>query len=68
MTTPPLRHAKAALSEYCNSRGTSYAPDEDITDLIVDLLHLLDTYDSQASPELVLEFVQSHYQAEAEGK
>ena len=40
--TPGLYAARDALNAYCNQRGTINAPDEDITDLIVDLLHLLD--------------------------
>ena len=62
-----LHHAKDALNEYCNSRGTINAPDEDITDLIVDLLHLLDTYEGLPSVRVVLEYVQSHYADETEG-
>ena len=56
--------AGEALNAYCNARGTINAPDEDITDLIVDLLHLLDTYEGQASASLVLEMVKSHYEEE----
>jgi len=59
--------AGEALNAYCNARGTINAPDEDITDLIVDLLHLLDTYEGQASVDLVLSMVKSHYEAESEG-
>ncbi len=58
--------AGEALNAYCNARGTINAPDEDITDLIVDLLHLLDTLDSSASPRLVLEMARSHYDEETE--
>lgn len=58
--------AGEALNTYCNARGTINAPDEDITDLIVDLLHLLDTYEGQASVDLVLEMVKSHYERETE--
>ena len=58
--------AGEALNAYCNARGTINAPDEDITDLIVDLLHLLDTYEGQASVDLVLSMVKSHYEAESE--
>ena len=57
--------AGEALNAYCNARGTINAPDEDITDLIVDLLHLLDTYEGQASVALVLDMVKSHYEAES---
>ena len=57
--------AGEALNAYCNARGTINAPDEDITDLIVDLLHLLDTYEGQASVDLVLSMVKSHYEEEA---
>lgn len=57
--------AGEALNAYCNARGTINAPDEDITDLIVDLLHLLDTYEGQASVNLVLSMVKSHYEEEA---
>ena len=57
--------AGEALNAYCNARGTINAPDEDITDLIVDLLHLLDTYEGQASVDLVLSMVKSHYEAES---
>jgi len=56
--------AGEALNAYCNARGTINAPDEDITDLITDLLHLLDTYEGQASVDLVLAMVKSHYEAE----
>lgn len=56
--------AGEALNAYCNARGTINAPDEDITDLIVDLLHLLDTYEGQASVDLVLSMVKSHYEEE----
>lgn len=58
--------AGEALNAYCNARGTINAPDEDITDLIVDLLHLLDTYEGQASARLVLDMVKSHYEEESE--
>ena len=58
--------AGEALNAYCNARGTINAPDEDITDLIVDLLHLLDTYEGQASASLVLEMVKTHYEEETE--
>lgn len=58
--------AGAALNAYCNARGTINAPDEDITDLIVDLLHLLDTHEGQASVNLVLDMVKSHYEREAD--
>ena len=58
--------AREALNAYCNARCTINAPDEDITDLIVDLLHLLDTYEGQASVELVLSMVKSHYEEESE--
>lgn len=57
--------AGEALNAYCNARGTINAPDEDITDLIVDLLHLLDTYEGQASVSLVLDMVRNHYEEEA---
>lgn len=59
-------NAGEALNAYCNARGTINAPDEDITDLIVDLLHLLDTHEGQASVDLVLEMVKSHYEEETE--
>lgn len=58
--------AGEALNAYCNARGTINAPDEDITDLIVDLLHLLDTYEGQASVSLVLDMAKSHYEEESE--
>ena len=58
--------AREALNAYCNARCTLNAPDEDITDLIVDLLHLLETYEGQASVDLVLSMVKSHYEEEAE--
>lgn len=58
--------AREALNAYCNARRTINAPDEDITDLIVDLLHLLDTYEGQASVDLVLSMVKSHYEEESE--
>ncbi len=57
--------AREALNAYCNARCTINAPDEDITDLIVDLLHLLDTYEGQASVDLVLSMVKSHYEEES---
>lgn len=67
MTTERRLHdAREALNAYCNSRGFIAAPDEDITDLIVDLLHLLDTMEGQFAPSVVLEHVKSHYQEEAE--
>lgn len=56
--------ASEALNAYCNAKGTLNAPDEDITDLITDLLHLLDTYEGQASVSLVLDMVKSHYEEE----
>lgn len=56
--------AREALNTYCNARCTINAPDEDITDLIVDLLHLLDTYEGQASVDLVLSMVKSYYEEE----
>ena len=59
-------NAGEALNAYCNQRGTINAPDEDITDLIVDLLHLLDTHEGRASVDLVLDMVRSHYDAEAD--
>jgi hypothetical protein len=58
--------AGEALNAYCNARGTLNAPDEDITDLITDLLHLLDTYEGQASVSLVLDMVKSHYEEETD--
>lgn len=58
--------AREALNAYCNARCTLNAPDEDITDLIVDLLHLLDSYEGQASAALVLDIVKGHYEAEAQ--
>lgn len=58
--------ARDALNAYCSARGTINAPDEDITDLIVDLLHLLDTYEGQASVDLVLSMVRSHYEEETD--
>ena len=58
--------AGEALNAYCNARGTINAPDEDITDLIVDLLHLLDTYEGQATARLVLDMVKTHYEEESE--
>ena len=48
-----------------NLSGNRNAPDEDITDLITDLLHLLDTYEGQASVSLVLDMVRNHYEEEA---
>ena len=59
-------NAGEALNAYCNARGTVNAPDEDVTDLIVDLLHLLDTYEGQASAWLVLDIVKTHYEEESE--
>lgn len=64
--TARVYRAGEALNAYCNARGTVNAPDEDITDLIVDLLHLLDTYEGQASARLVLDMVKTHYEAESE--
>ena len=55
-----------SLSATGNARGTINAPDEDITDLIVDLLHLLDTYEGQASVSLVLDMVKTHYEEESD--
>ena len=69
MTNDPFGRAypaRDALNAYCNARGTINAPDEDITDLIVDLLHLLDTYEGQASVDLVLSMVRSHYEEETD--
>lgn len=59
-------NAGEALQTYRNQRGTINAPDEDITDLIVDLLHLLDTYEGRDSAYLVLSMVQSHYEEETD--
>lgn len=56
--------AGEALNAYCNARGTIHAPEDDITDLMTDLLHLLDTYEGQASARLVLDMVKSHYEEE----
>ena len=56
--------AGEALNAYCNARGTIHAPEDDITDLMTDLLHLLDTYEGQASPRLVLDMVKTHYEEE----
>ena len=56
--------AGEALNAYCNARGTINAPEDDITDLMTDLLHLLDTYEGQASPRLVLDMVKTHYEEE----
>ncbi len=39
--------AREALNAYCAQRGTIQAPDEDITDLITDLLHLWDEIDGR---------------------
>ena len=58
--------AGEALNAYCNARGTINAPEDDITDLMTDLLHLLDTYEGQASARLVLDMVKSHYEAESD--
>lgn len=58
--------AGEALNAYCNARGTINAPEDDITDLMTDLLHLLDTYEGQASARLVLGMVKTHYEAESE--
>ena len=58
--------AGEALNAYCNARGTIHAPDDDITDLIVDLLHLLDTYEGRPSVSLVLDMVKTHYEEETE--
>jgi hypothetical protein len=58
--------AGETLNAYCNARGTINAPDEDITDLITDLLHLLDTYEGLASVSLVLDLVKRHYEEETE--
>lgn len=57
--------AREALNAYCNARCTLNAPDEDITDLIVDLLHLLDSFEGQSSAALVLDMVKGHYEEEA---
>lgn len=57
--------AREALNAYCNARRTLNAPDEDITDLIVDLLHLLDSFEGQSSAALVLDMVKDHYEKEA---
>ena len=65
LTNARIYFASEAINAYCNARGTINAPDEDITDLIVDLLHLLDTYEGQASVDLVLAMVKSHYEEEA---
>ena len=59
-------NAGDALNAYCNARGTINAPDDDITDLIVDLLHLLDTHEGCASVGLVLDMVRTHYDAETD--
>ena len=58
--------AGEAINAYCNARGAINAPEEDITDLIVDLLHLLDTYEGQASARLVLDMVEEHYAKESD--
>lgn len=58
------RFATAALDTYCHERGMDCSPEENITDLITDLLHLLDNYEGQASAALVLDMVQRHYQEE----
>ena len=65
LTDTRIYLASEAINAYCNARGTINAPDEDITDLIVDLLHLLDTYEGQASVDLVLSMVKRHYEAES---
>lgn len=64
MTYARNHFATAALDAYCHERGMDCSPDENITDLITDLLHLLDNYEGQASAALVLEMVQRHYQEE----
>ena len=66
LTDTRIYLASEALNAYCNARGTINAPDEDITDLMVDLLHLLSTYEGQASARLVLDMVKSHYEEESE--
>lgn len=58
--------AGEALNAYCNARGTINAPEDDITDLMTDLLHLLDTYEGQASARLVLDMVKTHYEHESD--
>ena len=58
--------AGEAINAYCNARGAINAPEEDITDLIVDLLHLLDTYEGQSSARLVLDMVAGIYREETD--
>ena len=64
LTDTRIYLAGEALNAYCNARGTINAPEDDITDLMTDLLHLLDTYEGQASPRLVLDMVKTHYEEE----
>ena len=58
--------AESALDAYRETMGAVNAPEEDVTDLIVNLLHLLDTFDGQASGTLVLDIVKTHYREETE--
>ena len=59
-------NAREALDAYRNARCTASAPDEDITDLMVGLLHLLDSYESLPAAHIVLGLVQHHYEEEAD--
>jgi hypothetical protein len=58
--------AESALDAYRETMEAVNAPEEDITDLIVNLLHLLDTFEGQASGAFVLDMVKTHYREETE--
>lgn len=60
-------NAGDALNAYCNARGTINAPEDDVTDLIVDLLHWLDTHEGAATAQVVLERARVHYEDESDG-
>lgn len=60
-------NAGDALNAYCNARGTINAPEDDVTDLIVDLLHWLDTHEGAATAQAVLDRARIHYEDESDG-
>ena len=62
----PTYSAEAALKAFREARCCDFSPEEDITDLIVDLLHYLDKCEGVAAPHVVLQMVKQHYEEESQ--
>ena len=66
-TIPPKRieAAQAALDAYRQARGFDSKPDEDAIDLLVDLLHLSEHWNSCFAADVIHRLAWLHYQEEA---